>query len=89
MKFWFREVSGWLLVGLSLVAFYLCYLMLRNHDITEAWPLAFIGIVVFRGGVQLLKVAVAARLWGQAQENAARTAVVSRPRVQPPPALRP
>jgi hypothetical protein len=89
MKFWFREVSGWLLVGLSLVVFYLCYLMLRNHDITEAWPLAFIGIVVFRGGVQLLKVAVAARLWGQAQENAARAAVAPRPRVQPPPALRP
>jgi hypothetical protein len=89
MKFWFREVSGWLLVGLSLLGFYLCYLMLRNHDITEAWPLAFIGIIVFRGGVQLLKVAVAARLWAEAQESATRAAGSPRPRIQPLPHQRP
>jgi hypothetical protein len=80
MRFWFREIAGWLLVALSLLVFYLCYLMLRTHDITEAWPLAFIGVIVFRGGVQLLKVAVAARLWERAQENAAapRPQVMSR-----------
>lgn len=68
MRFWFREVSGWLLVGLGLLIFYLCYLMLRNHDVTEAWPLAFIGIIVFRGGLQLLKVAVAARVLADTQK---------------------
>ncbi|HXG11488.1 MAG TPA: hypothetical protein VNK04_17165 [Gemmataceae bacterium] len=71
MRFWFREVSGWLLVALGLLLFYVCYLMLLTHDVTEAWPVAFIGIIVFRGGIHLLKVAVAARLCTQVHEGRA------------------
>lgn len=79
MRYWMREVAGWLLVGLGLMTFYLSYLMLRNHDVMEAWPLAFIGFILFRGGIHLLKVAVAARLWARAQQGL-ETRAASRPR---------
>lgn len=68
MRFWLRELAGWLLVGLGLLAFYLCYRMLLQHDVLGAWPMTFIGIVLFWGGIHLLKVAVAARLVARAQE---------------------
>jgi hypothetical protein len=43
--------------------------MLLNKRIFEAAPLTFIGFIVFRGGVHLLKVAVAA----QAARNVLQT----------------
>ena len=69
MRFWLRELAGWLLVALGLYVFRLCYLLLIDpgHYILEAGPLAFIGFVIFRGGIHLLKVAVAARLCLEAQ----------------------
>jgi hypothetical protein len=78
MRFWVREVAGWLLVGLGLFVFYVSYLWLTadpGHFILEAGPIAFIGFVIFRGGIHLLKVAVAARVCLQAQD-----------RLRPPPA---
>ena len=72
MRFWFRELAGWLLVGLGLYMFLFVTLELLNADIH--WPYyiqasgwTVIGFIVFRGGIHLLKVAVAARVCMQAQ----------------------
>lgn len=62
MRFWIREIMGWVLVGLGLFVFYLCVVLLFNHYISEVGLLFIIGIIVFRGGIHLLKVAVAARI---------------------------
>ena len=62
MRFWLRELAGWLLVGLGLLLFYACFALLVNHFITEAGPLVVVGIFVFRGGIHLLKTAIAARV---------------------------
>ena len=67
MRFWIREIMGWILVGLGLVVFYLCIVLFFNHLVIQVGPLFVIGIVVFRGGIHLLKVAVAARICLQAQ----------------------
>ena len=69
MNFWIREVMGWVLVGMGLFVFYLCVMLLFNHAVIEVGPLFVIGIVVFRGGIHLLKVAVAARICLLAQEK--------------------
>jgi hypothetical protein len=62
MRFWLRELAGWLLVGLGLLVFYVSFALLVNHYVTEAGPLVLIGIFIFRGGIHLLKTAVAARV---------------------------
>jgi hypothetical protein len=69
MRFWIREIMGWILVGLGLFVFYLCVVLFFNHLVLQVGPLFVIGIVVFRGGIHLLKVAVAARICLQAQET--------------------
>jgi hypothetical protein len=90
MRFWLREIIGWLLVGLGLLTFYLCWVLLNRvlpgegggltpwPGLIEVGPLAFIGFIIFRGGIHLLKVAVAARICVLAQERLARPAVSSR-----------
>ena len=67
MRFWIREVAGWMLVGLGLLVFYLCFALLMSRQILEAGSFTMIGIFVFRGGIHLLKVAVAARICTQTQ----------------------
>jgi hypothetical protein len=62
MRFWIREVAGWALVALGLFIFYRCYEFLRDHMIFESGACSLIGFIVFRGGIHLLKVAVAARV---------------------------
>jgi hypothetical protein len=62
-----REIAGWLLVGLGLVTFYWSFLFLGTGHFVEGGELSLIGIIVFRGGIHLLKVAVAARVCLQAQ----------------------
>jgi antibiotic biosynthesis monooxygenase (ABM) superfamily enzyme len=64
IRFWFRELMGWLLVVLGLYLFVVCLALLLNPEpsILEAPVISVIGIVVFRGGIHLLKVAVAARI---------------------------
>ena len=70
MRFWWREVAGWGLLLIGLLMFGACYLILLPNPgyprIIEAGPLALIGIIVFRGGIHLLKVAVAARICTEA-----------------------
>jgi hypothetical protein len=64
MRFWVREIAGWLLVAAGLYVFYICLAILLTPRplIFEAGALTFIGVIVFRGGIHLLKVAVAARI---------------------------
>lgn len=64
-----REIMGWVLVALGLCVFYLCLVYLSGALIFEASILSVIGIFVFRGGIHLLKVAVAARVAMQVQSE--------------------
>lgn len=61
MTLWLREVIGWVLLGTGVAAFAVCYLFLTNRWIVEGGILAFVAFVLFRGGMHLLKVAMAAR----------------------------
>jgi hypothetical protein len=69
MRFWLRELAGWLLVIVGLLAFLLVCGLCAVRMFFEAWPLTIFGIFIFRGGIHLLKVAVAARVCLQAQER--------------------
>jgi hypothetical protein len=69
MSFWFREFAGWLLVGLGLFVFYLTFEACRARMIFEAPVIAVVGIFIFRGGIHLLKVAIAARIASEAQRR--------------------
>lgn len=64
MRFWLRELAGWALVLLGLYLFLVLVSLLVNDPpaFLEAGPFLIIAIFVFRGGIHLLKVAVAARL---------------------------
>jgi hypothetical protein len=65
-----------MLLALGLIVFFKCYglLLSETHNILEGGTLAFIGIVIFRGGIHLLKIAVAAQVCQSAQEALARPA---------------
>jgi hypothetical protein len=69
MRYWFRELAGWALVGVGLFLVYLAYLFCDDRRIVEAWPTVIGGIFVYRGGIHLLKVALAARVCQQAQDR--------------------
>ncbi len=76
MRFWIRELAGWLLVAIGLFIFYTCYTLLVKDDprrdqprLFEAGLLTPIAFIIFRGGIHLLKVAVAARICVQTQER--------------------
>ncbi len=59
---WLREAVGWVLLGVGLAAFAVCYFVfLLRQRVIEFGLLAFVGFVVFRGGLHLLKVAIASR----------------------------
>src|SRR5438270_293672 len=61
--FWVREVVGWVLIGLGLFVFgVVCFILLPNGRFTWSVPMTFIGFIIFRGGIHLQKVAVAARI---------------------------
>ncbi|QJW93480.1 hypothetical protein [Frigoriglobus tundricola] len=72
--YWSREVAGWLLVLIGLWQFWNTYTLLTNRRILEAAPSAFIAFVIFRGGVHLLKVAVAAQAARTLPESSAQPA---------------
>ena len=71
MRFWTREVAGWLLLALGLYVFYRSYaLLIDGHQYQiEGGILTIIGIFLFRGGIHLLKIAVAARACMEAQQR--------------------
>lgn len=67
--FWTREIAGWTLIILGLVGFGLSYVFLLNRRVFEAGALSFGSFIVFRGGLHLVKVAVAARICQQTMES--------------------
>jgi len=71
MRFWTREVAGWGLILLGLFAFFKCYGLLtsEDHRLIEGSALTIVGIVIFRGGIHLLKVAVAAQVCDEVQQR--------------------
>ncbi len=69
MSFWFREIVGWLLTIAGLLILAECVRLLKDRAVFEAGPLSIIGIVIFRGGVHLLKVSLAARICREARER--------------------
>jgi hypothetical protein len=59
---WAREIAGWLLLGAGVGAFVLCYVeYLLKGLVVQAVICGLIGFVVFRGGMAMLKLAVASR----------------------------
>jgi hypothetical protein len=70
MRFWLREVAGWLLTAVGLWAcFQSYYEFLKNGLIFEGGGLAVIGIFIFRGGIGLLRTALAARVCSEEVRN--------------------
>ena len=69
MRFWVREIAGWALVGLGLCIFAQCFLWLSGGRYIGAGSWTLVGVFVFRGGIHLLKVAVAARVCMEANER--------------------
>jgi hypothetical protein len=71
MNYWTREMAGWVLVVLGLFVFYRCYTLLTggNHYILEGAALTVVGVILFRGGIHLLKVAVAAQAVMEARKK--------------------
>ena len=79
--FWLREIAGWVLIALGLAAFYVVYFVFLKSAparVMEAGPMVLIGIFMFRGGIHLLKVAVAARICQQTPEPKRRTTASAR-----------
>jgi hypothetical protein len=70
MSYWAREVAGWVLIAVGLIVFWNSYTLLLARRVFEAGPLVFVGFVVFRGGIHLLKVAVAAQAARSLPEDA-------------------
>jgi len=64
--YWIREIAGWVLLVLGLWLFYMSYVFVLRGNYVGSGPTVLAGIVVFRGGIHLLKVAVAARVCRQA-----------------------
>jgi len=69
MIFWTREIAGWTLLALGLIAFVVAGDRLFPEHFFWAILTTVIGVFLFRGGIHLLKVAVAARVCREAQER--------------------
>jgi hypothetical protein len=69
MTTWIRELAGWILVLAGLAVFLLVYEYCERRWIFEAGILTLVGVIVFRGGILLLKVAIAARVCRQTQDQ--------------------
>ena len=66
MSFWLRELMGWVLIAIGLAVFGLVILHLIEGAVYQTMGMVVIGIFTFRGGIHLLKVALAARICDEA-----------------------
>src|SRR5439155_22130148 len=72
--YWVREIAGWALVLLGLGCFYLAYGFFQEPvgpapQYFAGFATSLVGIIVFRGGIHLLKVSIAAPLCARADER--------------------
>ena len=56
-----REVIGWALLVWGLAMFWQCFGYLNEAQVVEGLLTVIMGVVLFRGGLQLVKVATAAQ----------------------------
>lgn len=56
-----REIIGWALLLISLNIFRIVFSYLNQAYVIEGAVAAVVGVMLFRGGLQLIKVSVAAR----------------------------
>jgi hypothetical protein len=82
MSFWLREIVGWLLLAFGLYLIWECVLFMSEGRIIQSGTLSIVAIIVFRGGLHLLKVAVAARICREARDRV----VTQKPAAKPAPA---
>lgn len=90
MSFWIREMAGWALVLAGMVIFVEVFGFCLERQVVQAGIMTVVGFIVFRGGIHLLKVAVAARVCHQvhnrlypvapaaAESNRGKRAITSR-----------
>jgi|ERR1700689_3438738 hypothetical protein len=64
-----RELFGWLLIAIGFCCFYGAYRLIEANRVLYLWAPVIVGIVLFRGGIHLLKVAVAAKICQQTQDQ--------------------
>ena len=69
MAFWIRELLGWVLLLMGLTLMGAAILFVTSRRVVEGATLALMGIIVFRAGIHLLKVAVAARIYWKARRS--------------------
>jgi hypothetical protein len=79
IRFWSRELMGWLLILVGIYIIFIAISLLLvpfpgPEAIFEGPTIGFFGIMVFRGGIHLLKVAVAARVCMRTQADSPKTA---------------
>ncbi|GEM_PF-1831154 len=66
MAYWVREIAGWLLVMCGLYLVGIVVEFCRDRWILEAAIVGIVAVFIFRGGIHLLKVAIAARICREA-----------------------
>jgi hypothetical protein len=66
MSYWLRELMGWVLLAIGLAVFGLVLLQLIEGMVYQTMGMIIVGIFIFRGGIHLLKVALAARACDEA-----------------------
>ncbi len=76
MSAWLRELAGWILLGIGLAIFALVYMFLVNKRVIEGFLFGVVGIMVFRAGIGLLKVAVAARAMHEVKRDMAEAGTI-------------
>jgi hypothetical protein len=86
MKFayWSREIAGWALILIGLCVCWNAYSLFLNKRVLDGTPVMFMGFIVFRGGIHVLKVAVAAQAARTLPESA-KPVVRRTPRLTTPP----